>query len=37
MTTDREVILAYGFDAYVAKPIDARVLFTRIREVLYGK
>ena len=37
MTTDRETILAYGFDAYVAKPIDAERLYRCINEVLYGE
>lgn len=37
MTTDREVILAYGFDAYIAKPIDQKSFFFTINEVLYGK
>lgn len=37
MTSDRETILAYGFDAYIAKPIDAENLFKTIKVVLYGK
>ncbi len=37
MDQDRETILAYGFDAYVAKPIDEKELFKTIREILYGK
>jgi CheY-like chemotaxis protein len=37
MTSDREVILAYGFDGYIAKPIDDEVFFNTIRAVLYGK
>jgi len=37
MTTDRETILAYGFNAYIAKPIDEIVFFTIINETLYGK
>jgi signal transduction histidine kinase/CheY-like chemotaxis protein len=36
MTTDRESILAYGFDAYIAKPIDEQILFKTINEALYG-
>jgi CheY-like chemotaxis protein len=36
LVSDRETILAHGFDAYVAKPIDAAELFSCIREVLYG-
>lgn len=37
MTSDREAILAFGFDAYIAKPIDERVFFKTINETLYGK
>ncbi|MDR3652984.1 MAG: response regulator [Paludibacter sp.] len=37
MTTDRETILSHGFDAYLAKPIDEKVFFNTINEVLYGK
>jgi signal transduction histidine kinase/CheY-like chemotaxis protein/HAMP domain-containing protein len=37
MTSDREVILAYGFDGYLAKPIDEKVFANTINEVLYGK
>ena len=37
LTSDRESILAHGFDAYIAKPIDDKSLFTIIEEVLYGK
>jgi len=37
MTSDRETILAYGFDAYLSKPIDEKVFFNTINEVLYGK
>ena len=37
MTSDREIILAYGFDAYIAKPIDDRIFFNTINKVLYGK
>ncbi len=37
MTIDREVILAHGFDAYIAKPIDQKTFFITINEVLYGK
>ncbi len=36
MTSDREIILAYGFDAYIAKPIDDKIFFTTINSVLYG-
>ena len=37
MTSDRETILSYGFDAYIAKPIDDKLFFKTINEVLYGK
>jgi CheY-like chemotaxis protein len=37
MTTDREAILAHGFDAYIAKPIDENIFFNTINELLYGK
>jgi PAS domain S-box-containing protein len=37
MTSDREAILAHGFDAYIAKPIDAPAFFKTINEILYGK
>jgi len=37
MTTEREAILAYGFDAYLVKPIDDKVFFKTIDVVLYGK
>jgi PAS domain S-box-containing protein len=35
MTTDRESILAYGFDAYIAKPINETVFFKIINETIY--
>ena len=37
MTSDRETILAYGFDAYIAKPIDETIFLIIINETLYGK
>ncbi len=37
MTSDREAILAHGFDAYIAKPIDDNLFFKTINEVLYGE
>jgi len=37
MTSDRETILAHGFDAYIAKPIDENVFFKTINTMLYGK
>jgi len=37
MTSDRETILAHGFDAYIAKPIDEQTFSKTINETLYGK
>ncbi len=37
MEHEREIILAYGFDGFIAKPIDADEFFQKIREVLYGE
>ncbi|MHB9004535.1 MAG: response regulator, partial [Coriobacteriia bacterium] len=37
MTSDRETILAYGFDGYIAKPIDHLEFMHTIQRVLYGK
>jgi signal transduction histidine kinase/CheY-like chemotaxis protein/HAMP domain-containing protein len=37
MTSDREAILAYGFDGYIPKPIDHQEFIRTIRQVLYGK
>ena len=37
MTNDRETILAYGFDAYISKPIDEHLFSMTINETLYGK
>ena len=37
MEHEREIILAYGFDGFIAKPIDAKEFFQKIREVLYGE
>ncbi len=37
MRQDREAILAYGFDGFIAKPIIEKEFFGKIREVLYGK
>jgi len=37
LTTDRETILAHGFDDYLAKPIDEKLFFETINSVLYGK
>jgi signal transduction histidine kinase/CheY-like chemotaxis protein/HAMP domain-containing protein len=37
MTSDRETILAHGFDGYLVKPIEDKVFFKTIDEVLFGK
>ena len=37
MTADREVLLAYGLDAFIPKPIDDKMFFKTIKSVLYGK
>jgi PAS domain S-box-containing protein len=37
MISDRETILAYGLDAYIAKPVNEKEFFKTINEVLYGK
>jgi signal transduction histidine kinase/CheY-like chemotaxis protein/HAMP domain-containing protein len=37
MTTDREAILSHGFDAYLVKPIDEKIFFKTINNVLFGK
>lgn len=37
MTSDRETILAHGFEAYIPKPIDDKLFFKTINKVLYGK
>ena len=37
MTSDRETILAYGFDGYIPKPIDHLEFMHTIKQVLYGK
>jgi len=37
MTNDRDKILAYGFDAYIAKPLDDNLFFKTLNETLYGK
>lgn len=33
---DRELILAHGFNAFIAKPIDEKNFYTTIKEILYG-
>ena len=37
MTSDRETILAHGFDAYLTKPVEERDIFDAINKILYGK
>ncbi len=37
LTSDREIILAHGFDAYIPKPIDNTVFFETLESTLYGK
>lgn len=37
MVSDRETILAHGFDAYISKPVDEHIFFQIINEALYGK
>ncbi len=37
MLSERETILAYGFDAYIPKPIDEKQFFEIINHVMYGK
>lgn len=37
LTSDREAILAYGFDAFVPKPMDEKSLLKTIKSAIYGK
>jgi len=37
LNEDREVILAHGFNAFIAKPIDESIFFNTINAALYGK
>ena len=37
MLSERETILAHGFDAYLAKPIEHKAFFKTLNEILYGK
>ncbi len=37
LTTDREIILAHGFDAYIPKPIEYKMFFETLEATLYGK
>lgn len=34
---DRKLVLAHGFNAFIAKPIDESIFFNTISETLYGK
>lgn len=36
LITDKEHILAFGFDAYIAKPIDTTFFYNTINQLLYG-
>ena len=35
--SERETILRHGFEGYITKPIDEKLFFKSISEVLYGK
>ncbi len=37
MLSDRETILAHGFDSYIAKPIDEQLFYKAVNEALYGE
>jgi signal transduction histidine kinase/CheY-like chemotaxis protein len=37
LNEDRELILAHGFNAFIAKPIDESIFFNTINATLYGK
>lgn len=37
LNEDRELVLAHGFNAFIAKPIDESFFFKTINETLYGK
>jgi signal transduction histidine kinase/CheY-like chemotaxis protein/CHASE3 domain sensor protein len=37
MAQDQEAILAFGFDAYIAKPIEEKAFFKTINKTLYGE
>lgn len=37
MLSDRETILAHGFEAYIPKPIDEKQFFDILNKVIYGK
>ncbi len=36
MTSEREAILAHGFDGYIAKPIDEKIFTETIKNMIYG-
>lgn len=37
LRTERELILAHGFDAYISKPIDETNFLQTLKQLLYGK
>jgi CheY-like chemotaxis protein len=37
LTEDRELILAHGFNAFIAKPIDENIFFSTLKATLYGE
>ena len=37
MVQDRESILSHGFDSYISKPINEKMFFKTIKEILYGE
>jgi signal transduction histidine kinase/CheY-like chemotaxis protein/HAMP domain-containing protein len=37
LLTDRETILAHGFDGFLPKPIQEKLFFETINKILYGK
>ncbi len=37
MNTDKETILAHGFDAYISKPIEGKLFFKTINNTLFGE
>jgi len=36
MSQDQEIILAHGFDGYIIKPIDEKIFYKIIKDILYG-
>jgi len=37
MITDRAAIMAHGFDAYIAKPIEEKLFYKTISNIIYGQ